>query len=94
MKKSLESLRNLVDAIKNNTYNLSEENEKLIIHSAKGKAYAIVPVEEIEETPFSLSLEQKKAIDEALDDVANGRVHSHQSVMEETKKRFPHLFNR
>ena len=70
------------------------ENEKLIIHSAKGKAYAIVPVEEIEETPFSLSLEQKKAIDEALDDVANGRVHSHQYVMEETKKRFPHLFNR
>ena len=31
MKKSLESLRNLVDAIKNNTYNLSEENEKLIL---------------------------------------------------------------
>lgn len=31
MKKSLESLRNLVDAIKNNTYNLSDENEKLIL---------------------------------------------------------------
>jgi predicted transcriptional regulator len=35
---------------------------------------------------------QKKAIDEALEDVVNGRVSSHQDVMEETKKRFPHLF--
>jgi PHD/YefM family antitoxin component YafN of YafNO toxin-antitoxin module len=70
------------------------ENEKLIIHGAKGKAYAIVPVEEVKENPFSLSPEQKTAIDEALDDVANGRVHSHHSVMEETKKRFPRLFKR
>ena len=32
-----------------------------------------------------LSDAQKNAIDEALEDVANGRVHSHQYVMEETK---------
>lgn len=37
---------------------------------------------------------QKKAIDEALDDVANGRVQSHKDVMEETKKRFPHLIKK
>ncbi|MDA6069331.1 hypothetical protein NJT12_06835 [Flavobacterium sp. AC] len=36
----------------------------------------------------------KKAIDEALEDVANGRVHTHEDVMEETKKKFRHLFNR
>lgn len=75
-------------------YLAAAENEKVIVHNAKGKAYAIVPIEEMEESPFSLSPEQKKAIDEALEDVANGRVHSHQYVMEETKKRFPHLFNR
>lgn len=37
---------------------------------------------------------QKKAIDEALEDVENGKVRSHQDVMDETKKRFPHLFSR
>ncbi len=40
-----------------------------------------------------LSDAQKKAIDEAIDDLANGRVNSHEKVMEETKKRFPHLFD-
>ena len=35
---------------------------------------------------------QKKAIDEALEDIENGRMQSHKDVMEETKKRFPHLF--
>ena len=31
---------------------------------------------------------QKKAIDEALEDIENGRMQSHKDVMEETKKRF------
>jgi len=31
---------------------------------------------------------QKKAIDEALEDVENGKVQSHQDVMEEIKKDF------
>lgn len=68
------------------------ENEKLIIHSAKGKAYAIVPVEEVEESPFSLSPEQKRAIDEALDDVANGRIFSHKEAMDKIKSRHPKYF--
>lgn len=41
-----------------------------------------------------LSDVQKKAIDLAIDDLANGKVYSNESVMKETKKRFPHLFNR
>ncbi|KAF2082635.1 hypothetical protein [Flavobacterium sharifuzzamanii] len=37
---------------------------------------------------------QKKAIDEALDNIEKGKVLFHDEVVEETKKRFPHLFNR
>lgn len=36
---------------------------------------------------------QKKAIDEALEDIANGRVFSHEEVMIERKKLYPNLFN-
>lgn len=43
---------------------------------------------------FLLSDFQKKAIDEALDDIEKGKVILHDEVMKETKKRFPHLFNR
>jgi PHD/YefM family antitoxin component YafN of YafNO toxin-antitoxin module len=69
------------------------ESEKLIIHRSKGRSFVVVPLNE-EEDDTILSNAQKAAIDEALEDVANGRVHSHQDVMEETKNRFPHLFNR
>lgn len=37
---------------------------------------------------------QKKAIDEALDDIEKGKVILHDEVMKETKKRFPHLFKK
>ncbi|UUF15681.1 MULTISPECIES: hypothetical protein [Flavobacterium] len=37
---------------------------------------------------------QKRAIDEALDDIEKGKVIPQDEVMKETKKRFPHLFNR
>jgi PHD/YefM family antitoxin component YafN of YafNO toxin-antitoxin module len=73
-------------------YLAAAENEKVIVHNAKGKAYAIVPIEEMEESPFSLSPEQKKAIDQALDDVANGRVHTHKDAMEIIKSRHPKYF--
>jgi PHD/YefM family antitoxin component YafN of YafNO toxin-antitoxin module len=72
------------------------ENEKVIVHSAKGKAYAIVPIEEVEEDSFTaesiLSDEQIKAIDKGLQDIRNGNVKSHEEVLIERKKRFPHLF--
>lgn len=41
-----------------------------------------------------LSNDQKKAIDDALLSIENKGVFSHNIVMEETKKRFPHLYNR
>lgn len=73
-------------------YLTASESEKVIVHNAKGKAYAIVPIEEVEKTPFVLSPEQKKAIDVALDDIANGRVHSHKEAMEIIKSRHPKYF--
>lgn len=69
------------------------ESEKLIIHRSKGRSFVIIPLDE--ETDDSLlNNAQKTAIDEALDDIANERFQSHEDVMDETKKRFPHLFNR
>lgn len=69
------------------------ESEKLVIHRSKGRSFVVVPLDEEDDNSL-LSKEQKAAIDEALEDVAKGRVQSHQDVMDETKKRFPHLFNR
>ena len=40
----------------------------------------------------SLTLPEKKAIDEALIQVANKQTISHDLVMEETKKRYPKYF--
>ncbi len=39
-----------------------------------------------------LSVAQKIAIDEALEDVANGRVHSHEQAMNILKTRHPKHF--
>lgn len=69
------------------------ESEKLVIHRSKGRSFVVVPLDEEDDNSL-LSIQQKSAIDEALEDVAKGRVQSHQDVMDETKKRFPHLFNR
>ena len=40
----------------------------------------------------SMALPEKKATDEALIQVANKQTISHESVMEETKKRYPKYF--
>jgi PHD/YefM family antitoxin component YafN of YafNO toxin-antitoxin module len=69
-------------------------DEELVIYRSKNESFVVTPLNKISKEISLLSPAQKKAIDEALEDVANGRVHSHQYVMEETKKRFPHLFNR
>lgn len=69
------------------------ESEKLVIHRSKGRSFVVVPLEEEDDNSL-LSKDQKAAIDEALEDVANGRVQLHQDVMDETRRRFPHLFNR
>jgi hypothetical protein len=41
-----------------------------------------------------LSNEQKNAIDEALKSIELKGTTPHNSAMDETKKRFPHLYNR
>jgi hypothetical protein len=41
-----------------------------------------------------LSNEQKNAIDEALQSIETKGTTPHNIVMEETKSRFPHLYNR
>jgi PHD/YefM family antitoxin component YafN of YafNO toxin-antitoxin module len=69
------------------------EAEKVVIHRGKGRSFVVLPLEN-EEEECLLSEAQKRSIDQALEDVANGNLHSHQHVMEETKKRFSHLFNR
>ena len=43
-------------------------------------------------TQNSMTLSEKKAIDEALIQVANKQTISHDLVMEETKKRYPKYF--
>jgi len=42
----------------------------------------------------SLTSEQKNAIDKALISVEKNGTKSHETVMTETKKRYPHLFQR
>ena len=42
----------------------------------------------------ALSTEQKEAIDVALESIAKYETKSHDKVMEETKKKYPHLFQR
>jgi|LakMenEpi13Oct10_1017325.scaffolds.fasta_scaffold29347_2 predicted transcriptional regulator len=44
------------------------------------------------EDAIDLTPEQIKAIDEALDDVANGRVHTHEEVMRMTRLKYPKYF--
>lgn len=39
-----------------------------------------------------LSETEKVAIDRGLKSIAEGKVHSHESVMASTKKKFPNLF--
>lgn len=70
------------------------KEEELVIYRSKNESFVVTPLNKIDKVVSLLSNAQKKAIDEALDDVSNGRVYSNDNVREETKKRFPHLFNR
>ena len=45
------------------------------------------------EEATDLTPEQIKAINEALDDLANGRVHTHEEVIEATRLKYPKYFN-
>lgn len=69
------------------------KEEDLVIYRSKNESFVVTPLKKVNKEVSLLSDAQKKAIDEAINDVANGRVNSHEYVMEETKKRFPHLFD-
>lgn len=59
------------------------------------KNFAFVKTFEIseEDAPVLTNI-QKDAIDQGLADLENGRVLSNIKVMEDTKKRYPHLFKK
>jgi DNA polymerase IIIc chi subunit len=75
------------------------QNDKLSIINwiSQLQDYSLVEkVKSIMSSPDAclLSNEQKKAIDEALQSIEAKGTTPHNTVMEETKKRFPHLYNR
>jgi site-specific DNA-cytosine methylase len=75
------------------------QNDKLNIINwiSQLQDYSIVEkVKGIMNSPdaYLLSNEQKKAIDVALQSIETNGTTPHNTVMEETKKRFPHLYNR
>jgi len=68
--------------------------EELVIYRSKSESFVVTPLKKINNETSLLSAAQKEAINEALEDIANGRVHSHEDVMLERRKRYPHLFNK
>jgi Zn-dependent oligopeptidase len=75
------------------------QNDKLTIINwiSQLQDYSLVEkVKSIMSSPdaCSLSDEQKNSIDEALQSIEAKGIKPHNTVMEETKKRFPHLYNR
>lgn len=67
-------------------------DEELVIYRSKNESFVVTPLNKISKEISLLSPAQKKAIDEALEDVANGRVHSHEQAMAKIKSRFPKYF--
>lgn len=45
-----------------------------------------------EQMENSLTSAEKSAIDKGLKSIAEGKVHTHESVMESTQKKYPNLF--
>lgn len=67
------------------------QEEKLVIHRSKGRSFIIMPLEN-ENDETLLSDEQKNAINQALESVANGKVHSHEEAMKILKSRHPKYY--
>ena len=55
-------------------------------------SFSFVKTKKVSETKITLSQEQKDAIDIGIEQLKSGNSHSHDDVMNETKKRFPQLF--
>jgi len=47
----------------------------------------------MEQVDASLSPSEKSAVDQGLKSIAEGKVHTHESVMKSTKEKYPNLFN-
>jgi hypothetical protein len=45
-----------------------------------------------EQVETSLTSSEKSAIDQGLKSIADGKVHTHESVMQSTKDKYPNLF--
>ena len=45
-----------------------------------------------EQVNVSLTPEEKSAIDQGLKSIAEGRVHTHKSIMQSTREKYPNLF--
>ena len=67
-------------------------DEELVIYRSKNESFVITPLKKIDKKVSFLSAAQKKANDEALLDVANGRVSSHEQAMKTLKARHPKYF--
>lgn len=67
------------------------EKERLVIYRSKGSSFVIVPLEE-EKEEYLLNDKQKKAINQALESVANGKVYSHEEAMNLLKSKHPKYF--
>ena len=67
------------------------QEEKLVIHRSKGSSFVVIPLDQ-ENDEALLNEAQKKAIDAALESVANGKVHSHNEAMEMLKNKHPKYF--
>jgi PHD/YefM family antitoxin component YafN of YafNO toxin-antitoxin module len=67
-------------------------DEELVIYRSKSESFVVTPLRKTDKKISLLNTAQKKAIDEALEDVANGRVHSHEQAMNILKTRHPKYF--
>ncbi len=67
------------------------QEERLIIHRSKGRSFVVMPLD-IEDEETLLTDAQKKAIDKGLEDVRNGRVHTHEKAIEILNGRHPKYF--
>lgn len=67
-------------------------DEELVIYRSKNESFVITPLKNIPKKVSFLSVAQKKAIEEALLDVADGRVSSHEQAMRTLKTRHPKYF--
>lgn len=79
------------------TQQLQNDKLKIISWISQLQDYALVEkIKSLMSSPDEciLSNEQKSAIDEALNAIETKGAIPHNTVMEETRKRYPHLHNR